>query len=437
MKPSIFKTAEEQRLDIQLSFTNGTATYTTGDVVEGVARITAIAHMRFDKINIEFIGTSRTYNDCNVAAAAGRQRPEAIHRFLKLIQPDLSAYYPADLILRAGQTCHIPFQFTVPSRLQPGVCTHRQQDGTVCEAHLSLPPSLGDNDGKELPMINDDMAPLMSRIRYETTVQVVKANAEVVATKAKAVRIVPAVGQTLLTITHIENNNYIVRQEKSIKKRMSKAKCGTLTVEAAQPQPTLVRSSIHANAEQTSTVPVVLRFDPENEKCTPPDLRNLVSELQTTTHFTTNVRTTLPTHEGRGVDPYQGTYSTKVKLSSNNTISANWVKYGASYVAHLTVPVTLPSNKTFVPTFHSCLVSRVYSLSFTLNMNTAGAQTSMNLKLPFQIAADRALDRYSDAKSDLWSILEDEKEYCMELPPNYVDISGLTKSFAMVEVVSC
>lgn len=437
MTPRFFKTAEEQRLDIQIAFTNGSAIYTTGDVVEGVAKITAISHMRFEKINIEFVGTARTYNDCNIAAAAGSQRPEAGHRFLKLTQPDLSAYYPSDLVLRAGQTCHVPFRFTVPEKLQSGACSHSKDDISAAQQHLSLPPSLCDNDCKDLPMIADDMAPEMARIRYETTVQVVKANAEVVATKAKAVRIVPAAAREPSFNTSIESKEYIMRQEKLIRKRMSKAKCGTLVVEAVQSQATLIRSAVHSDAEQTTTIPVVLRFNPENVKCTPPDLRNLVAELQATTHFTTNVRNVLTMNEGRVTDPYQGTYSQKVKVSANNTISANWVKRGESYVANLSIPLTLPSNKTFVPTFHSCLISRVYSLSLTLNMNTAGAQTSMNLKLPFQILADRSIDRYSDAKSDLWAILEDEKEYCMELPPNCLDIKGLEKGFARVSVVEC
>jgi hypothetical protein len=60
---------------------------------------------------------------------------------------------------------------------------------------------------------------------------------------------------------------------------------------------------------------------------------------------------------------------------------------GASYIATLLVPVTLTKDKSFVPTFHACLISRIYSLSFQLEVK--GASNAFRLRAPMQIAAER------------------------------------------------
>ena len=51
----------------------------------------------------------------------------------------------------------------------------------------------------------------------------------------------------------------------------------------------------------------------------------------------------------------------------------------------LTLPLTLPTDKkTFVPTFHSCLASRVYALHLTVH--TASASAPLSLVVPLQVA---------------------------------------------------
>lgn len=67
----------------------------------------------------------------------------------------------------------------------------------------------------------------------------------------------------------------------------------------------------------------------------------------------------------------------------------------ARHIASLQIPLTLPTaRKTFLPTFHSCIVSRVYTLQVTLafgsGSSAAGGATStpVTLYLPLQIALD-------------------------------------------------
>ena len=55
------------------------------------------------------------------------------------------------------------------------------------------------------------------------------------------------------------------------------------------------------------------------------------------------------------------------------------------------VPISLPSSKAWVPTFHSCIVSRIYTLDLSLSVHKpgTGAPTStVSLKVPVQIAVE-------------------------------------------------
>lgn len=56
------------------------------------------------------------------------------------------------------------------------------------------------------------------------------------------------------------------------------------------------------------------------------------------------------------------------------------------------MPVSLPTgNKVFVPSFHSCLISRIYALDLYLSLNTPSASVSdpiLHIKLPIQVSSE-------------------------------------------------
>lgn len=74
--------------------------------------------------------------------------------------------------------------------------------------------------------------------------------------------------------------------------------------------------------------------------------------------------------------------------SSPTTTTTNNASNNSSNVIHSTsihLPLTLPTTKkTFVPTFYSCIVSRVYSLHVALTVDATTA-TKISLDLPVQI----------------------------------------------------
>jgi len=57
------------------------------------------------------------------------------------------------------------------------------------------------------------------------------------------------------------------------------------------------------------------------------------------------------------------------------------------YTATILVPITLPSNKSFVPTFHSCIISRVYSLDLRLGLHSVTLMApSLDVEVPIQVS---------------------------------------------------
>jgi hypothetical protein len=80
------------------------------------------------------------------------------------------------------------------------------------------------------------------------------------------------------------------------------------------------------------------------------------------------------------------------------------------YTASVVIPISLPKNKTFVPTFHSCLISRTYSLDLSLTYHTPGANVltpTVSLRLPIQVITQ---PKYAESlKSDLGMIVTQEE----------------------------
>lgn len=415
--------------EIKISFHSNKKTYTTLDRIEGVVTITAPVDTNFDQIDVEFVGTSRTYVERLTTAAAASGRSEAFHQFLKLSQPGLQQLYPDDLVLKAGQSYEFPFVFAVPEQLLPRVCQHTVQNDAVRDAHLLLPPTFGDKDLANRQKTSDDMAPEMASVRYGIFVKITELknkNDEVwrcsIASKARRLRVIPAVHEQPPLAVDGEDSEYIMRKEKTVRKSMFKGKAGTLVMEAAQPQSFRLKA-FNDRENQTSTMAtIMLRFDPGDENIAPPKLGNLSSKLKITTYFASTARRNFPSKNSSLLDLAQGLHHEQLNLSSRTVGNVDWIqqdangqamiarrdsalsshslesgttpepsenyKGGSFYTARLLVPISLPTNKAFVPTFHSCLISRTYTLKLDLGIHTAGIGPSIELKVPVQISSD-------------------------------------------------
>ncbi|KAF2139847.1 uncharacterized protein K452DRAFT_310226 [Aplosporella prunicola CBS 121167] len=71
------------------------------------------------------------------------------------------------------------------------------------------------------------------------------------------------------------------------------------------------------------------------------------------------------------------------------------------YTATLLIPLTLPSSRSFVPTFHSCLISRTYRLDLSLSLPGATSvlpASAVTVKLPVQVSAAGSVAGVAEAE---------------------------------------
>lgn len=377
-------------------------------------------------------------------------RTEANHRFLTLKQPIDEADLPSPQILLAGKKYTFPFFFTIPAHLLPRACPHKVASDYVRETHLMLPPSLGDAELAGFGgTLLDDLAPDMSKIVYGIKVRVTQLHEgegklHILAEKMRKIRVKPAFEeQPPLNIDG--NPAYRPRQEKTIKKGLFKGKLGTLTAQTVEPKTLTIPGARTIDNKPIATrARVLLRFDPAEESSTPPRLGCLKTNIKVSTFYASSPRQTFPSRDSLGYDLTQGVYSENITLSNMCIASAQWEKQPASanpvvtdnlvrrdsgisdcsitttadafnngiptasksykggsfYTASILVPITLPTNKNFIPTFHSCLISRTYSLNLQLSAHAPGvSDPSLNLKVPLQVCAEGSVTGNENARA--------------------------------------
>ncbi|KAJ5174272.1 uncharacterized protein N7482_000149 [Penicillium canariense] len=436
--------------------------YTTGDLIEGTAKITVDHETRFDKVEIMFQGTSHTA----VERASCPGRTGSQHMFLKLRQPIEESEYPFPRILEAGRSYDFPFTFVVPDRLLPQVCTHARTNVHIHHAHTMLPPTLGDpmiaGNGKTLL---DDMVPDMSQISYIVRAAVLKRsrtdshNLKTLANLAKKVRIIPTVEEEP-PINVVDHPVYCTRKEKNVKRGFLRGKLGRLLASAPQPKPIRLLPPSCESSDTVSTMTTVqLRFDPVDDE-QPPRLGSMTSKIKASTFYSAGPWDDFPSQSSTAAfsQTGRGLFTESVPLSNMCVGSAKWVKHSAStecerrdslqsttsddstvssasfsgdtyYTASVVVPISLPSNKTFVPTFHSCLMSRTYSLELSLTYHTPSTNVltpTISLRLPIQVITPKYVESF---KSDLGMSVTQE-----ELDEFFQPHSGAPRSEPVVDV---
>ena len=215
-----------------------------------------------------------------------------------------------------------------------------------------------------------------------------------------------------------ERYDYIMRREKSIRKGTLQKKLGRLVVQSAQPQSLKLPYPRGPNADCTPTTmaTVNVRFDPVEESSPLPSLNTLQAKLKVATCFASIPLDEIPTKSSDfHCSSVRGIFVETVNLSSLCLSNIEWEKQTAStdlpsrrnswipdpskaynggsyYTAKVAVPVSLSKgNKVLVPSFHSCLVSRIYALDLYLSLSTPGATVTdprIQLKLPLQVSSE-------------------------------------------------
>ncbi|KAI9842216.1 MAG: hypothetical protein M1838_003239, partial [Thelocarpon superellum] len=406
--------------------------YTSGDRVEGEVLVKSAQDCRFDSVHITLDGFSKTYVENMAATTATTSRSDAFHPFLKLEMPTNEALYPQPRIFAAGQTYRFPFTFVIPHQLLPGSCSHTCDSDAIHQAHLRLPPTLADrNSVEEGQKMLYDFGPMMTRVSYGIKVAIRRHRQSddkdvLLVEKIRKIRVMPASQEEPPLSVDDQDREYRLRKEKVMKKGLFKGKMGSIVVDAAQPK-SLCLPPPRSVAGQTSSTMLclVVRFDPTNDSVDPPRLGVLTSKLKVNTYYASRPMNDVPRRSGPLIGRLRGLFAEHVTLSSRCVQSAQWTRFdptdlrrdsawssastatgsegpiplasdtykgGIFYTSKVLVPVSLPKDKTFVPTFHSCLLSRVYVIELGLQVHTPSStrrQYTLKLRVPVQVTQAR------------------------------------------------
>lgn len=422
--------------------------HTTFDALSGKVEITAPHSARFDEIQITLEGIVKTYVE-NLSATASSSRTNAIHRFLKLSMPIPESEYPQPRIAEAGRTYTFPFNFVIPDQLLPRSCSHECANEHVQQAHLQLPPSMGDRER----LSSDDLAPEMSKVQYSIKAKVIRSRESdgkelVLVEGQKKLHIVPAMTEAPPLSIQPGEDEYVLSKTKTLKKGVFSGKLGKITVSAEQPNALILPAPSASKTPPTSMATVHLRFDPHEGSSQPPRLGGLTTKIKASTFFAVRPTAAIPTHRNAlsQFEMNRGVYDHSVSLNSRCVESVSWTKHKSApaytrrnsassssssdcsdsnvtpesrdgapyYTATILVPITLPSNKTWIPTFHNCITSRIYTLDVSLTIHTpskAVTASTVALHLPIQIAAEGTHDRRPSTAAEVAAELAEVDEY--------------------------
>lgn len=331
---------------------------------------------------------------------------DARRQFLLLRAPVDKSLFPASQVLEPGRLYKIPFTLVVPDRVSWG-CEHHTANEHVKQSHGMLPPSLG----------STDMAPAGCEISYLVRATILRNSSKEtkvrkeIASMKKRVRIIPIVEEE--PPIHVSHHGKMYRDQTDTTVKMGPLhlgkKMGCLTMTSSQPAPIQLRSQDGKCEAANSSAMMHLRFDPVGHE-QPPQLQTVSSHLKVSTVFAT-----IDMHDYPSTVPqlvyFPGARDieiTTVGLSKQTVSSTQWVKHVtdveslsssttwaadngpmAFYTAEIEVPVALPQGKkAFVPSFHSCLISRIYSLELSISYQSVsgrGWSATGDLSVPIQL----------------------------------------------------
>ncbi len=400
--------------------------YTSGSSISGTVSITTQRDVRFDSIQVLLMGATRTRVD-----GVGSQS-ESTHVFLKMDMPIPESLYPVPRILESGRTITVPFNFIIPRQLTIGACNHHMISDLVRDHHVRLPPSLGSWE-------KDDLAPEMAKIEYSIRARVFRepelgGRMVKVIEASQLLRVLPASPEDPpLSITK-HDRPYKMAKTKTLRKNLLSSKLGKLTATATQPG--AVRLQPDGLGISSTDVRLHLHFEPSSPGLGPPKVTSVSAKVSAHTHFASGPISTFPNLGDwqRSISAEKrGSYSTSVSLFSQAIDMFKWSEHanlarrdsgyssdgGPGYetdrtelasdqrrsrhvgkkprrstpdVFHsaiLQVPIKLPlDRKIFVPTFHSCIASRVYILQLTVMLSAGPISSTVNLSVPLQISVE-------------------------------------------------
>ncbi|RAK86393.1 hypothetical protein BO79DRAFT_153844 [Aspergillus costaricaensis CBS 115574] len=361
--------------------------YTTGDHIDGVASVITNKDIEIEGIQILLQGS-------------GSLSTKAKHVFLSMHQPMENMGIPIPKVLKTGRVYSFEFQFTVPDRLLPHICRHIKQNRHVSEAHLLLPPSMGKTRSRTHPASKDGLSPSSVETSYSICVSLFTPSkkghpSHRLSSMTKPVWIIPTVYEQP-PIGHSDSLLYCVHREIVLKRGLWNGISGRLFASALQPN-SLSSSATGLGMERKFEAMASLElefFSHALQK--PPELKSMAAKLVAITFHSSRQWEDFP-DASFGEDHFgledRNVYRRSINLSEVCLKSQKWAKSTGDlssncYKTVVQIPITSPRDRLLTPTFHSCLVSRIYLIELSLSYYIPGAvalTSSLNLRVPIQV----------------------------------------------------
>jgi hypothetical protein len=143
----------------------------------------------------------------------------------------------------------------------------------------------------------------------------------------------------------------------------------------------------HPHSLVSQAVRFILSYTPIDLNTAVPQLKYLRGKITSTTFYSATFHSDFPTKKRNFLGRPLNFCETNFPPFEYTIPRLEWKQDETGiYTAILLVPVIL-ARENFIPTFHSCLMSRIYKLSFWVAVDKA---KSFSLKTPIHISAERA-----------------------------------------------
>ncbi|KAH6962743.1 hypothetical protein DER45DRAFT_590669 [Fusarium avenaceum] len=374
-------------LEIELAHHYHAKIYSSGSVVKGHLVISPATDICASSIIISLDGTT------TIRTVGQKLTTTTTHHFLKMDLISSDVFNLISKTLKKNQIYKIPFQFILPNELDPTACTHNAVSATITDKHLLLPPTMGGMWDR------DDMSPGVVEIRYginaciaATTSLSTDQTQDLMATRA--IQFIPRSTESPPVHVSLTGPRYKLQGTKYLGSNSFKQPLGVISATAMQPEPLHLQS--YGTVITPSSVDVTLTFNPDNDTTPPPKLEGVSLSVRSCTWHQAELYQAFPdqieTPSFR--QPFTSTIALTVECPQ-----ITWTRHvdsrlddknqgntsAAFYSSTLRLPLSLSSiGKMFLPTFHSCLVSRTYEVCLRLTFKKGG----LTIIAPLQIIVE-------------------------------------------------
>ncbi|KAJ5401289.1 uncharacterized protein N7487_007185 [Penicillium crustosum] len=370
--------------------------FKTHDIIDGEIIFTPHQETNIEDINITLKGRTRIeLENMNTHIALPPNR--LLKPFLSMELP-IHDYCWDTNTLRPGRSYRMPFKFIVPEELPIHACQHQCANHQIQQEHLQLPASLSYR-GTQYDKMHD-MSPKMAEVVYSINFALQQRDSKARRPKkiqeaTHPVQILPTRTEHPPILVPKKNNYYRQRTEKSLSTGLLRHSRGKLAACSAQPPAIQLESFQPKNTNASTSVKIDLRFDPSHSGQLPPSLLAAEFQLRAMTFF--GVETWQDYPDLSDISTWGSRrefWSDYVAVTLTNEIKLDWNAQEEGdrtiFTGSVEACVSLPTHRRYPPTFHSCLVSRVYALKATLFYGVHGQtrrRSSISVSVPVEIYA--------------------------------------------------